>query len=89
MRESATARAMTVSSIGHACLLNVLLLPALAAFLGTQDLANSLLSLHLPAVFACTATFAAALLIEKERGGKLSWVLILFYLAYTGLGLFY
>jgi Ca2+/Na+ antiporter len=89
IRQSPTGRAMTVSSIGHACLLNVLLVPALAAFLGARDLAPSMISLYLPAVFACTGIFAAALMIEKERGGKLSWALILFYLAYTGLGLFY
>jgi Ca2+/Na+ antiporter len=89
IRENPTGRAITVSSIGHACLLNVLLIPALAAFLGARDLAPALVSLHLPAVFACTGIFVAALLIEKERGGKLSWALILFYLAYTGLGLFY
>jgi Ca2+/Na+ antiporter len=86
---SATSRAITVSSIAHACLLNALLLPALAAFLGAKSLAPSVISLHLPALFLCTGVFAAALLIEKEKGGKLSWALILFYLAYTGLGLFY
>lgn len=89
IRENPTGRAITVSSIGHACLLNVLLIPALAAFLGARDLAPSLISLHLPAVFACTGIFVAALLIEKEKGGKLSWALVLFYLAYTALGLFY
>jgi cation:H+ antiporter len=88
-REGTTARAITLSSISHACLLNVLLLPALAAFLGAKDLAPSLFSLYLPALFIFTGIFVSTLLIEKEKGGRLPWILILFYLAYTGLGLIY
>lgn len=88
-REGPTAKAITVSSISHACLLNVLLLPALAAILGATNLAPALISLYLPALFASTGIFVAALLIEKENGGKLPWILIIFYLAYTGLGLIY
>lgn len=87
--ESPTTKAVTLSSIGHACLLNVLLVPALAAFLGARDLSSSLISLYLPVLFAFTGIFASALLVEKEKGGKLPWVLIVFYLAYTGLGLFF
>ncbi len=86
VKESSSAKALTVSSISHACLLNMLLLPAFAAFLGAKDLAPSLFFLYLPALFTFTATFVAALLIEKESGGILPWFLILFYLAYTGLG---
>jgi Ca2+/Na+ antiporter len=88
-REGPTSKAITVSSISHACLLNVLLLPALAAFLGARNLTPSMLSLYLPSLFAFTGIYVAALLIEKEKGGKLPWVLIVFYLAYTGLGLAY
>ena len=86
-QEGTTSKAVTVSSISHACLLNVLLLPAMAAFLGARDLAPSLLSLHLPTLFLLTGVFVAALLTEKERGGKLPWVLMALYLVYTGLGL--
>jgi len=88
-RAGSTAKAATISSISHSCLLNVLLLPALAAFLGAGYLAPSLISLHLPALFIFTGIFVATLLIEKEKGGRLPWILILFYLGYTGLGLFY
>lgn len=89
VREGPTSKAITLSSISHACLLNVLLLPALASFLGAQDLAPSLLSFYLPALFAFTGIFVAALLIEKEKGGRLPWILILFYLVYTALGFIY
>jgi Ca2+/Na+ antiporter len=86
-QEGTTSKAVTISSISHACLLNVLLLPAMAAFLGARDLAIPLVSIHLPALFLLTGTFVAALLIEKEKGGKLPWVLMGLYLVYTALGL--
>lgn len=86
-RAGSTAKAATISSISHGCLLNVLLLPALAAFLGANDLAPSFLSLHLPAVFVLTGVFVSALLIEKEKGGRLPWILFVLYLGYTGIGL--
>lgn len=82
-----TSKALTITSIGHACLLNVLLLPAIAAVLGVRDLAPELLSVHLPVQLTLTGIFVAALLIEKEKGGKLPYVLIGAYLVYTGLGL--
>lgn len=85
-QEGTTSKAVTVSSISHACLLNVLLLPGMAAFLGARDLAPALLQLHLPMLFLLTGIFVAALLTEKERGGKLPWVLMVLYLVYTGLG---
>ncbi|RZA06742.1 MAG: hypothetical protein EOP11_09540 [Proteobacteria bacterium] len=85
-QEGTTSKAVTLSSISHACLLNVLLLPGMAAFLGARDLAPSLLSFHLPMLFLLTGIFVAALLTEKEKGGKLPWVLMLLYLVYTGLG---
>lgn len=85
-QDGTTSKAVTVSSISHACLLNVLLLPGMAAFLGARDFAPALLELHLPMLFLLTGIFVAALLTEKERGGKLPWVLMVLYLVYTGLG---
>lgn len=87
IRSGTTSKALTITSIGHACLLNVLLLPALAALLGVSDLAPELLSVHLPALLTLTGIFVSALLIEKEEGGKLPYFLIAAYLVYTGLGL--
>ncbi len=87
VRSGTTSKAITITSISHACLLNVLLLPALAALLGVRDLAPELLSVHLPVLFFLTGVFVAALLIEKEKGGKLPYFLILGYLIYTGIGL--
>jgi Ca2+/Na+ antiporter len=82
-----TSKALTITSIGHSCLLNVLLLPAVAALLGARDLAPELISVHLPVQVTLTGIFVAALLIEKEKGGKLPYVLIGSYLVYTGFGL--
>ncbi len=82
-----TARAIAMTNISHACLLNVLFLPAMAAFLGLQNLSPLLLMVHLPALLLLTGVFVAALLIEKEKGGLLPWFLIASYLIYTGLGL--
>jgi Ca2+/Na+ antiporter len=82
-----TSRAITLTSISHACLLNVLFVPALASFLGASDLSSNLLTVHLPALLLLTGVFVSALLIEKERGGFLPWVLIGFYIVYTGVSL--
>ncbi len=87
IRSGTTSKALTITSIAHACLINVLLLPAIAAVLGVSDLAPELLSVHLPAQLTLTGIFVAALLIEKEKGGKLPYVLIGAYLVYTGIGL--
>ena len=89
VKEGSSSKAMTISGISHSCLLNVLLLPALASFFGLWNLAPAMLYLHLPALFLFTGIFVATLLIEKEQGGRLPWVLLVFYLAYTGLGLVY
>jgi Ca2+/Na+ antiporter len=86
VRSGTSSKALTITSISHACLLNVLLLPALAALLGVRDLAPELLSVHLPALFFLTGVFVSALLIEKEKGGKLPYFLIAGYLVYTGFG---
>ena len=52
-----------------------------------RDLAPELLSVHLPALLTLTGIFVSALLIEKEEGGRLPYVLIAVYLVYTGVGL--
>lgn len=85
VNESDTAKAVTLTSISHACLLNVLFLPAMASFLGAHDLASGMISYHLPVLLLLTGIFVSTLLIEKESGGKLTWFLILFYLVYSGL----
>ncbi|MGZ3649727.1 MAG: hypothetical protein ACXVB9_00685 [Bdellovibrionota bacterium] len=87
VRSGTSSKALTITSIGHACLLNVLFLPALAALLGVRDLAPELLSVHLPVLLFLTGVFVSALLIEKEEGGKLPYFLIAGYLVYTGFGL--
>lgn len=89
LQQSASGKALTLTSISHACLLNVLLLPGVGAFLGMEELSASLLSWYLPALFVYTAVFVSALLVEKESGGILTWVLILSYLVYTALGLIF
>ena len=86
LKGGSTSKAATMTSISHACLLNVLFLPALAAFLGVRDLSSQMLAFYLPALFLFTGIFVATLLVEKEKGGKLPWVLILSYLIYTALG---
>lgn len=88
VRSGTSSKAITITSISHACLLNVLLLPALAALLGVRGLAPELLSVHLPVLLFLTGVFVSALLIEKEEGGKLPYFLIAGYLVYTGFGLF-
>jgi Ca2+/Na+ antiporter len=86
VRSGTSSKALTITSISHACLLNVLFLPALAALLGVHDLAPELLSVHLPVLLFLTGVFVSALLIEKEEGGKLPYFLILAYVVYTGFG---
>lgn len=88
LQQSASARALTLTSISHACLLNVLLLPGIAAFLGLRELSTSMVAWYLPALLIYTGVFVSTLLIEKESGGALTWVLIASYLVYTGLWLF-
>ncbi|MCO5142028.1 MAG: hypothetical protein M9962_02935 [Oligoflexia bacterium] len=87
--ESDSKRAMALSSISHSCLLNVLLLPAAASFLGAYSLNISLTSTYLPVLLICTGVYASTLLIEKENGGKLSLALVMFYIFYLGFGLIY
>jgi Ca2+/Na+ antiporter len=87
IRSGTSSKALTITSIGHACLLNVLLLPALAALLGVRGLAPELLSVHLPVLLFLTGVFVSALLIEKEEGGKLPYFLIAAFVVYTGFGL--
>lgn len=89
LRGGSTSKAVTTTSISHACLLNVLLVPAIASFLGMRDLSELLLSFYLPVLLIFTGIFVSALLIEKEKGGRLPWVLILAYLVYTALGIFH
>jgi Ca2+/Na+ antiporter len=87
VRSGPSSKAITITSISHACLLNMLLLPAFAALIGVRDLAPELLSVHLPALLFLTGVFVSALLIEKEKGGKLPYFLIAAYLVYTAAGL--
>lgn len=89
LRAGTTSKAIALTSISHSCLINVLLIPAAAALLGASDLSMNMLSYYLPVVLTLTGIFVAALLIEKEKGGKLPWFLILSYLLYTGIGLFF
>ena len=88
VRSGTSSKAITITGISHACLVNVLLLPALAALFGVRDLAPELLSVHLPVMLFLTGVFVSALLIEKEEGGKLPYFLLFAYLVYTCLGLF-
>lgn len=83
-----SAKAISLSSISHSCLLNVLFVPAMASFLGASDLNSSMLSFHIPTLFFFTGTFVATLLIEKERGGKLPWALLGLYFLYSFFGLY-
>jgi Ca2+/Na+ antiporter len=87
VREGTTSKALTITSISHACLLNVLLLPSLAAFMGARNLSTELISVHLPVLLVLTGIFVCALLIEKEKGGKLPWALTAAYVLYTILGM--
>ncbi|MGZ3693707.1 MAG: hypothetical protein ACXWQO_05875 [Bdellovibrionota bacterium] len=89
LRGGSTSKAIATSSISHACLLNVLLVPAVASFLGMRELSELLLSFYLPALLIFTGVFVSALLIEKEKAGRLPWVLLLGYLVYTALGIFH
>lgn len=87
-KKGSIGKAIAVSSISHSCLLNVLLVPGLIAFLGRSDLSPKMLLFHLPVLLAFTGTFVSTLLIEKETGGKLTWILLLLYLAYFSVGSF-
>lgn len=82
-QEGTTWKAMAISSISHACVLNALFVPALASFLISFTLEESLISIHLPALFIFTSIFVSALLIEKEKGGKLPFFLLVAFLAYN------
>ncbi len=87
-REGTSWKAMAISSISHACVLNVLLLPAIASFFLSFTLDTNTVSLHFPALFIFTAIFVSALLIEKEKGGKLPVALLLAFATYTALSFF-
>lgn len=87
VQASDSAKAITITSISHTCLLNLLLIPALLSFVFQGTLSTALISVHLPVLLFLTGTFVSALLIEKETGGLLTWMLILSYLVYTGIGL--
>lgn len=89
LRGGPTSKAAATTSISHACLLNVLLVPAMASFLGMRDLSELLLSFYLPVLLVFTGIFVSALLIEKEKGGRLPWFLILGYVVYTAVGIFW
>ena len=88
IRQSSTGKAITISSISHSCLINVLLVPGILGLVGTNGLSDNLTRIHLPVLLVITATFVASLLIEKEKGGGLTWILIAFFLIYSGIGLF-
>lgn len=87
IQESDTAKAITITSISHTCLLNVLLIPSLLSFFFHGNFSLAILTIHLPALLFLTGIFVSTLLIEKETGGFLTWILILSYLVYTGIGL--
>lgn len=87
IQESDTAKAITITSISHTCLLNLLLIPSILSLFFSGTFSVALLSIHLPALLFLTGIFVSTLLIEKETGGILTWILILSYLVYTGIGL--
>ena len=87
VKESSTGKALTLTSISHACLLNVLLLPGIMALFNPLTLSTRIISMDLPVLFFFTGVFVCSLLVEKEKGGKLTILLIASYFLYTGLGL--
>lgn len=87
VRGSDTERALHISSLSHACLLNVLFLPGINALFWTLTVSSKMISVDLPVLLLLTGIFVSTLLIEKEKGGKLTPFLIASYLLYTGLGL--
>jgi Ca2+/Na+ antiporter len=83
-----TEKARTISSIAHGCLLNLLFVPGINALVTDRYLAPEFVQVHYGALLLATGVFVVSLLIEKEKGGFLSAILIGFYLLYTGWGLF-
>ncbi len=88
LRGSPTEKARTVSSIAHGCLLNILFVPGINAIARERFLAPEFVQVHYGALLLATGVFVVSLLIEKEKGGILSPLLIVFYLLYTGWGFF-
>ena len=86
LRESTTGRALTLTSLTHSCMLNVLFLPGIMALIWGSTLAPRLLSLDIPVLLVYTGIFVSVLLIEKESGRILTALLSVSYLLYTGLG---
>jgi Ca2+/Na+ antiporter len=80
---NSSAKALALSSLSHSCLLNVLFLPAMVAFLGSGHLSHQLVALHIPVALLLTGVLVAVLLVEKEEGGRLPYALTGAYLAYS------
>ncbi len=88
VKESASGKAITLTSISHACLLNMLFLPGIIALFHPLSFSMRIVSVDLPVLLLLTGIFVCSLLVEKEKGGKLTILLIASYFLYTGLGLF-
>lgn len=88
VKESATEKALTLTSISHACLLNMLFIPGITALFHPLTLSMRMVSMDLPVLLLLTGVFVCSLLVEKEEGGCLTLLLIASYFLYTGLGLF-
>lgn len=89
IRQTDSAKALTLTGITHTCLLNTLFLCSAMALYKSLPIAASILRVDLAVLLCLTGIFAATLLIEKERGRALSWALILGFLVYTGVGIFF
>lgn len=87
MKENDTGKALTLTSISHACLLNVLFLPGIVGLVEPLSFSMRIISVDLPVLLCLTGVFVCSLLVEKEKGGLLTILLIVSYLFYTGLGL--
>lgn len=85
-KDNDTTKAIALTSLSHSCLLNVLLIPTFLSFFTMNEFSPTLLSIHLPVLLILTGVFVSTLLIEKEKGGLLTWILIAAYLLYTGVG---
>lgn len=83
-----SARSMALTGLTHTALLNMLFLPGLVGLAFVPAASPRLIAVDLPVLLIFTGVFVCTLLVEKEKGGGLTYVLILSYLLYTGLGVF-
>lgn len=86
LSKSDTQKAMSVTSITHICLTNILFLPGVLSLFWVIELSSSTVSTQLPILLFFTGIYTVTVLIEKQEGRMLPTFILFSYFIYLAAG---